>query len=460
MNIVDGPLGGLRPWSIALPPLLLVGFLAGLFFLATAGQMRLQNANSLLHLSQLRQQALSDYLALIRDADTSQRDYLLTGDPGYLAPYRQAVTKLDSTLDDMQQGYAGNAAALASIGTLRTLTGRRLGEIEATLAVYNAQGAGRAIQLVRTDLGKRVMADIRAIVGEMQAAQTRDIAAATAGWSDDVHLTRWLTSTGAALNIILVLIASWLAYIDMQRRMRETARLRGQKHELEQLVDDSTKDLATLSTHMLTVAEREKARLARELHDELGGLLVASHMDLSWVERYLAPLDPAIQLRMKRIHQNLSAGVDLKRRVVEELRPTLLDNMGLFAALRWQLKETCQASGLTVSESYPAQEPRFSPDASIAVFRILQEALTNILKHAGASAVDVAVAMDETTFTLSITDNGRGILPERLKANGSHGLASMRHRIAALGGTFNLQCPASGGTTLTAHLPLTRALAA
>ena len=460
MKILDGPLGGLRPWYIALPPLLLVGFLAGLFFIATAGQMRLQSANGLLHTSQLRQQALSDYLALIRDADTSQRDYLLTGDPAYLAPYRQAVAELGSTLDNMQQGYAGNAAALASIETLRNLTGKKLGEIETTLALYKARGAGRAIQLIRTDLGKRVMAGIRGTVAELQAAQTRDIAAATSGWSSDVRLTRWMTSAGAALNIILVFIACRLAYGDMLRRMREAKRLRGQKHELEQQVDHGTRDFVELSAHLLTIAEHEKASLARELHDELGGLLVASNLDLTWLERRLAPLDGATQLRVTRIRKNLLAGVDLKRRIVEELRPTLLDNMGLYAALRWQLKETCEATGLKVSESFPSQEPRFAPDAAIAFFRVLQEAITNILKHAGATAVDVAVAMDEKALTLSISDDGKGILPERLKANGSHGLASMRHRIAALGGTFSLRRPETGGTTVTAQIPLDRALMA
>jgi signal transduction histidine kinase len=458
-KIVDGPIG-LRTWYIALAPLLIVGFLGGLFYLATAGQIRLKNANNVLHISQLRQQALSDYLALIRDADTAQRDYLLTGDPTYLAPYREAVTELDAALDKMSLGYVGNVNALASVGVLRTLTGQKLGEIDATLALYTAQGAGRAIQLVRTDLGKRVMADIRAAVRELQTAETRNIAVATSGWSADVSLTRWLTSTGAALNLILVLIASRLAYIYMQRRKREATRLRGQNHNLEQRVDDNTKDFATLSAHLLTVAEREKASLARELHDELGGLLVASHMDLAWVERHLAPLEPVVQLRMKRIHENLTAGVDLKRRIVEELRPTLLDNMGLFSALRWQLKETCAASGLKCSESYPADEPRFAPDAAIAVFRILQEAVTNILKHAGARAVAVDVAIDSETFTLQITDDGKGIQPERLKAVGSHGLASMRHRVAALGGTFRLKCPEAGGTTLIAQLPLNRALAA
>ena len=94
--------------------------------------------------------------------------------------------------------------------------------------------------------------------------------------------------------------------------------------------------------------------------------------------------DPDLKLRLNRVQQNLAAGVDLKRRIIEELRPTLLDNVGLFAALRWQMKETCGSAGLKCSESYPDEEPRFKSEASIALFRIAQEAFSNILKHSAA----------------------------------------------------------------------------
>jgi len=109
------------------------------------------------------------------------------------------------------------------------------------------------------------------------------------------------------------------------------------------------------------VSEREKAVLARELHDELGGLLVGARMDLSWAEQHLARDDPDMKQRLHRRAASLSAGVDLKRRIIEELRPTLLDNVGLFAALRWQLKETCGSAGLRCTEVYPDEEPKFTP---------------------------------------------------------------------------------------------------
>src|SRR5277367_4335484 len=129
-------------------------------------------------------------------------------------------------------------------------------------------------------------------------------------------------------------------------------------------------------------------------------------MDLSWLQQRLPTTDPGIEQRFKRIHDSLSAGVDLKRRVVEELRPTLLDNMGLFSALRWQFKETCRRTGLRCTETIPETELKFNPDAAIGVFRVAQEALTNILKHAEAKSAVLAVDIEQDTFVLQVSDDG------------------------------------------------------
>jgi len=179
-------------------------------------------------------------------------------------------------------------------------------------------------------------------------------------------------------------------------------------------------------------------------------------MDLSWLQQRLPTNDPQIEQRFKRIHEYLSAGVDLKRRVVEELRPTLLDNMGLFSALRWQFKESCRRAGLTCSESIPEVELKVTPDAAIGVFRVAQEALTNILKHAEAKSARLAVEVQQEVFILRITDDGKGIAPNGLQSKTSHGLASMRHRIMALGGHWNVNPGAAGGTVVTAQIPLDR----
>jgi signal transduction histidine kinase len=459
MKIFGEELGGIGRWYIALPPLLLIAFLIGLFFLAAAGQSRLNAANERVHDSQLRQEALSEFIALISDAESGQRGYLLTGESSYLQPYTEAVTKVEAALDRVHQAYGGKDDS-REFQELRILTGKKLGELEETLALFKRRGTAPAINIVRTDAGKRTMDDIARIIADLRLTEARELAAATAQWQAEYQMSRWVSAAGVVLNIGLVLLASHLVFGDMRRRARVATDLRDQKQELERQVEERTRELTALSTHLQGVSEEEKSALSRELHDELGGLLVAARMDLSWLQQRLPTSDPNIETRFKRIHESLSAGVDLKRRVVEELRPTLLDNMGLFTALRWQFKETCRRAGLKCTESIPDSEPKFNPDAAIGVFRIAQEALTNILKHAEAKSADLVIGIESDVFVLRVSDDGKGIPPNRLQTITSHGLASMRHRINALGGSWEVRSPGSGGTIMTAQIPLTRMLSA
>jgi signal transduction histidine kinase len=456
MKILGEELGGIGRWYIALPPILLVGFLVGLFFLAAAGQSRLNLANERLHSSQLREQALSEFAGLMTDAESAQRGYLLTGEGAYLRPYAAAVSKVRSSLERLHEAYGGDDSS-SEFHQLRVLTGKELGELEDGVALSKKRGA-TAANVVGTDAGKGTMDSIAVIVGTMRIEAAAEAAAANAEWQRDFRLSRWVSAMGAILNIGLVLLAVWLVYGDMRRRARQAAGLRNQKQNLEEQVRARTRELTALSTHLQGVSEQEKSALSRELHDELGGLLVAARMDLSWLQQRLPTTDPAIEQRFKRIHDSLSAGVDLKRRVVEELRPTLLDNMGLFTALRWQFKETCRHTGLRCTETIPEIEMKFNPDAAIGVFRIAQEALTNILKHAEAKSADLALFIVGDTFTLRISDDGKGIPSGRIGISTSHGLASMRHRIAGLGGDWDVHTPATGGTVVTARIPLARML--
>jgi signal transduction histidine kinase len=455
MKIFGEELGNVGRWYIAVPPLLLMGFLVGLFLLATAGQTRLEASNERVRNCQLREQALSEYLALISTAETSQRGYIITGEESFLAPDAAAVAAIEPALERVHQAYATAARAEDHTPELRALSREKLTELQATLDAFKARAA-RPFDAQRIDVGKRMMDRLLALAVVMRASENRELSAATASLRADLVWSRWFTAAGAALNIGLVLLAMRLVYADMQRRARVATALQDQKLELERQVSERTQELTDLSTHLQEVSEEEKSALSRELHDELGGLLVAARMDLSWLQQRLPTSDPAIEQRFKRIHESLSAGVDLKRRVVEELRPTLLDNMGLFAALRWQFKETCRRSGLTCKEELPPEEPRFDPDAAIGIFRVAQEAMTNILKHAKAKSATMSVQISGETLVLRLVDDGLGIPAHRLKKAASHGLASMRHRITALGGHLSVVGNEHGGTTVTAVVPLPR----
>jgi signal transduction histidine kinase len=126
--------------------------------------------------------------------------------------------------------------------------------------------------------------------------------------------------------------------------------------------------------------------------------------------------------------------------------------------LRWQLKETCGSAGLKCVESYPDEEPRWTSGASIALFRIAQEAFTNIVKHSKAQSMDITLDIDEDAIVMQISDDGKGMPAGRHTDIASHGLASMRHRVHALGGRLDFRSSASGGTTLLVRIPASTAL--
>ena len=460
VNILGEALDGLGRWYVAVPPFLIVGFLIALFFLVGAGQSRLQHASERLQLSAARERAIDDLEGVINKAQSGLRGYLLTDDKSYLQPYTEALADIEPRLEHLRLAYAGSGLTNGNIRALEGLTGKKISELDLTLALHDGPKPQRSIAFTKTNLGEKTSADIAGIISAMRDRESLEHSTAVANWDWSLRLSRWFTAAATLFSLLLVGAATRLVYLDMRRRTLQTDELRDQKLLLQVEVEERTRELVELSTHLQNVAELEKAKLARELHDELGALLVSARMDISRVEQNLQSDNADTRQRLARVQQNLAAGVDLKRRIIEELRPTLLDNVVLFAALRWQMKETCRNAALKCTEFYPQQEPKFTAQASIALYRVAQEAMTNILKHSGAKSVDIALEIDREEILLRIADDGRGIPASRLGAAGSHGMASMRHRVRALGGSLSVSNPAAGGTLIMARIPKANALVA
>jgi signal transduction histidine kinase len=459
VKILSDALDGLGRWYVAVPPFLIISFLAALFFVTSQGQSRLREAGERLQRSAAREHSIDELHNSLARSVGAQRSYLLTGDDRYIQTYNRTVAEVEPRLENLRLAYAGSDDALGSVHDLQVMMGKRLADLAMIVAIQKAQGVAAAVALVKTSVGADTGVVISDILDRLRDREGVEHREATEHWKSALALSRWITLTGTLLNMILVAVATRLVFLDIRRRTELTAELRDQKLQLERDIEARTRELVELSTHLQNVAEREKAGLARELHDELGGLLVGARMDISWAEQHMTKNDPDLKLRLHRVQQNLSAGVDLKRRIIEELRPTLLDNVGLFAALRWQFKETCGSAGLKCIESFPDEEPRFKSEASIGLFRIAQEAFSNILKHSGAKTADLSFDMDDETLLMRIADDGVGIPVGQLTAIASHGLASMRHRVRALGGRLDVRSPASGGTLLIVQIPIANAIA-
>jgi signal transduction histidine kinase len=213
-----------------------------------------------------------------------------------------------------------------------------------------------------------------------------------------------------------------------------------------------SRELASLAAFLQTHYEREKARLARELHDELGGILTPAKMDLSWLEARKGG-DEQYRHRLARLSALIDQGIDLKRRVIEELRPSLLDHLGLAAAVQWFVDETCGAAKIESRVTVSKLE-RLSPDLEIALYRIVQESVLNAVRHSKATLVELLVERTDDGVRIGVRDNGVGIPDLDRARTSSHGLVGMTHRMRAINGTLDISSRKGEGTHVTAFLPL------
>jgi signal transduction histidine kinase len=200
--------------------------------------------------------------------------------------------------------------------------------------------------------------------------------------------------------------------------------------------------------------ETHKKVLIRAIHDDLGGLLVSATMDLTSVRRRLPELDLTILEQLERGRKTLQSAIALSRSMVERLRPSILDNLGLFAALKWQLRQASEGSGATLTENYPQAEPFFQPDALTALFRVAEEAIKMIFNRGDVKAASVSIQVENGGITMRFSDDGVPDMVGGLEPGAADALSSMKHRIRALGGTVELLRTAAGGTVLKAYMPL------
>jgi signal transduction histidine kinase len=440
---------------------LLLATVIALFVAGQIGQRRLEQATARIEVGAQRQQALDDVWQLLRQAESSQRGYILLGNPDYLTPFQEAAPRLAGALQQLDAAFAAaSPATRADVAQLAHLANAKFGEMRATVEQFATHGRTAALQMMRTDVGELTMTQIDDLVGKIQLFESSEALESSRRFQANRWVNYITTSAALITSAVLLLVLSRLTVRQLRAREEQAAQLAARQAELERLVDARTEELSELSNHLQSLAEQEKTALSRELHDELGGLLVATRMDVSWLEEHLRSPDPEVRGYFKRVQEALQSGVDIKRRVVENLRPTLLDNLGLVPALRWLVSEYRSRGEFRAIEHYPAEEDlQLTPQAAIAVFRIVQEALTNVLKHAHARTVEVALQVAQPWLVVRVVDDGVGLPPERLKALRSHGLAAMRQRARALGGQWHLHCPVEGGTQIEVRLPLERVLA-
>ena len=440
-----------RTMAVSLPFALLAALV--LIGINEAGHMRSQEAVVVMNEGQQTRNAVNRLLQSMLDAETGQRGYLLTGNETYLEPYDKAVVTVQANLDELRNRYLKSPDDLQQFANLSREVSRKLAEMELSLRLRR-QGNEDAWKLIlHTDVGKEHMQSIR-----KQAHALIDRSAQTVEDSrhqivQSLMLSRIGIATVTAIGLLAFYMYLRQARTLQQMNQREQEVLEHERERLEGLVRERTASLSELASHLQQVREDERGFLARELHDELGALLTSAKLDVARLKSKIDHQAPDIAERLKHLNETLNSGIALKRRIIEDLRPSSLSNLGLTAALEILTREHAEGTGIEVETNLEAVE--LTEATQLTVYRLVQEALTNISKYAKAKKVLVTVHGYPTHAAVQVRDDGAGFDPAGVGPT-SHGLAGMRHRVEAAGGRLTITSSPDSGTLISAVLPKPR----
>jgi signal transduction histidine kinase len=383
------------------------------------------------------------------EAESAQRGFLLTGEEQYLTPMESAIAETNETLGRLRAHYVRDDPDQVKVvdGVLADMQVKAK-EMRDSVALLKAGKAREALALVKSDLGLYQALSVTSAMDGLRLHEREVITGQLENWERIVRTNTLINTFNMAFTLGILVVLGLLATRDIRRRDVFAT-------ELATQIDTRTEELRDLSEHMSNVAETEKHALARELHDELGGLLVAMRMDVSQLRKRLGPNpDPDLVTRWERVEQALAQGLELKRRVIEDLRPTLLDNMGLFTALRWLASQRAEQAQLELQMEGLDEDIELPPETAIAVFRTVQEGIANIIKHARASRLELKARVVGKQLHVELCDDGRGVPVGADQKTGSHGLKQMRFRMESVGGTLHIGWRSPSGTRILVTVPI------
>ena len=440
-----------RTMAVSLPFALLAALV--LIGINEAGHMRSQEAVVAMNEGQQTRNAVNRLLQSMLDAETGQRGYLLTGNETYLEPYDKAVVTVQANLDELRNRYLKSPDDLQQFANLSREVSRKLAEMELSLRLRRQGNEDAWKFILHTDVGKEHMQSIR-----KQAHALIDRSAQTVEDSrhqivQSLMLSRIGIATVTAIGLLAFYMYLRQARTLQQISQREQEVLEHERERLEGLVRERTASLSELASHLQQVREDERGFLARELHDELGALLTSAKLDVARLKSKIDHQAPDIAERLKHLNETLNSGIALKRRIIEDLRPSSLSNLGLTAALEILTREHAEGAGIEVETNLEAVE--LTEATQLTVYRLVQEALTNISKYAKAKKVLVTVHGYPTHVAVQVRDDGAGFDPAGVGPT-SHGLAGMRHRVEAAGGRLTITSSPDSGTLISAVLPKPR----
>ena len=384
----------------------------------------------------------SKLFQLLTDAETGQRGYLLTDNLAYLEPWHNAqyaFKQSDSFFKNIDMLVPNEVKETEKI---RTIVLAKFAEMNTIVAIAQTGDRNRAMALVQSGSGKRLMDELRGLMKSKLDKATNVQQDAR----DSIYASLEFNRIAVLVLSCVLALGLYIYTHQVQALARERANY---QQTLEKKVAETSAGIKTLASWLETAREEEKSHLARELHDELGGILTAAKLTTARIRAKLDN-DPKTTELIDSLNLRLNEGVTLKRRIIEDLRPSTLNMLGLHVALENLCTEAQKQLGIPVTTQIA--QIQTNHDAELAIFRVVQEALTNIGKYSKATQVSVQLEQIGQDITLKIADNGVGFDPA-IRTAGRHGLAGMQFRIESHGGSLSVVSAVQQGVTIMAKLP-------
>jgi len=393
---------------------------------------------------------LSKVMGRLTDAESGQRGYLLTGRKEYLEPYRFAATDVVEGLDKLRVYYAelNHPESEARRALVATAAISKLKEMKDVLRFYDDGQREAANAVVVSNIGRGRMDEVRRNVQELMEHENSLIAIGIRNVFDTLLLNRIGVAAMTAISLLIITLFIRQGRQLALQRGEQQSLVQAERDRLEREVLRRTAELTELAQHLQTAREDERARLARDLHDELGALLTAAKLDVARIRPKLGPESDLLP-RLGHLTETLNAGIALKRRIIEDLRPSTLDQLGLSPAIEILCRDFASQASLKMTTELEAVH--LSPSGQMSVFRLVQESLNNIAKYAKATEVHVVLREDRDQVVVSVSDNGSGFDTGALRS--THGLLGMRYRVEAEHGELHVQSALGEGTVIQALLP-------
>jgi len=390
-------------------------------------------------------------------AESAQRGYLLTRSANYFEPYDDATIDINQQLQTINKllnntNLSRRAEIQTTMNALVNSIVKKSAEMSVTIDFAKKRQFDKALAVVKLDSGIKESRNIEVLSRrfEKQVLEYRDEVAYTRDTTR--RLMRWFVMACPLIFVSLVVLVIRRLLRELAEKADLYTRLADENADYERNIQSLTTTLQRQALQAQTNIERERYQLSRELHDELGSLLTAIKMDISWAIKHVKDALPQVTEKLKKTNQYLDRSINFKREIVQNLHPAMIKSFGLIASLQNLIDEARTRNQWQMDIIMPEQEMAINETVSLIVYRLVQESLNNCSKYAQATEVSVHLMHDEQHIKLEIVDNGIGFDPEKL-TNTTNGISGMCNRVESIGGHYEISSAPQQGASTRVLLP-------